>query len=265
MTKDNEDSEKYFQSSLQLALKNNISWKLLGSILDEMTPNLSKSKQVIKFLLEELEKMHLKLQENMAQIEVNDAIIEKTLDETIDSQEKASFNSIEHQKAEMGVEGDINQIENTKQMPNDDTEIYDDFPDILKAQADDKKENEEIENTEPFDLKQFYTFVASSEDKDDKTQNDILNRKLIEYQTKAKDQISISKKENPREKESFTTKGSLKIHEGIHSKEKHYECKTCKKRFVRSDHLKTHERIHSGEKPFKCKQCKKCFTQQSTL
>ena len=72
MTKNNEDIEKYFQSSLQLALRNKMSWKFLGLLLDEMTPNLAKSKQVIRFLLEELEKMHLKLQENLSNIEVNE-------------------------------------------------------------------------------------------------------------------------------------------------------------------------------------------------
>ena len=70
--KGNESNEKYYHSSLQLALRNEISWTLLGSLMDEMTPNLAKSKQVIRFLIEELEKMHLKLQESLAQIEVNE-------------------------------------------------------------------------------------------------------------------------------------------------------------------------------------------------
>ena len=140
MGKDSEDMEKYFQSSLQMALRNNISWILLGSILDEMTPNLAKSKQVIRFLLEELEKMHLKLQESLAQNNVNEteSMIDTTVDETLDSEETSE----EYRKADrekdiqemqdekMSEKGDIISITNDKEIVDDETEIDEDFSDV---------------------------------------------------------------------------------------------------------------------------------------
>ena len=42
---------------ITMALKNEISWKMLDLLLEELTPTLEKSKQVIKILLKELEKL----------------------------------------------------------------------------------------------------------------------------------------------------------------------------------------------------------------
>ena len=49
-----------------MALKNEISWKMLDSILEELTPTLDKSKQVIKMLLKELQALQSSLQKMKA-------------------------------------------------------------------------------------------------------------------------------------------------------------------------------------------------------
>ena len=49
---------------ISLALKKEISWSILSSLLDEMSSTLVKSKQVIKILLKELENLNLNANED---------------------------------------------------------------------------------------------------------------------------------------------------------------------------------------------------------
>ena len=52
-------NHKYF---ITLALKNKIDWSALKFIIESLTPTLEKSKEVNRFLLEELGKFHVKFQ-----------------------------------------------------------------------------------------------------------------------------------------------------------------------------------------------------------
>ena len=52
---ENVDTSTKIKCLIQMALKNEISWHTLHSIINELTPTLEKSKQIIKALLKEFE------------------------------------------------------------------------------------------------------------------------------------------------------------------------------------------------------------------
>ena len=55
--------QEYFKSSIQMALENKFHWTTLALILDQMTPTLSQSKELVKVLLSELQTLQEKHQE----------------------------------------------------------------------------------------------------------------------------------------------------------------------------------------------------------
>ena len=63
----------------------------------------------------------------------------------------------------------------------------------------------------------------------------------------------------------FSCKGSLKIHERIHTGKNLFECDKCGKRFTAKSNLEKHKMTHTGIKPYQCTQCSKSFNQSSNL
>ena len=59
----NENIKVDFRYFITSALQNKITWEVLDHFLNDLTPTLATSKQVIKVLLKELQKLHLELQE----------------------------------------------------------------------------------------------------------------------------------------------------------------------------------------------------------
>ena len=60
---------------------------------------------------------------------------------------------------------------------------------------------------------------------------------------------------------SYTTKGSLKIHmDAVHEGKTPHQCSICNYSYARESSLKTHiKAVHEGKKPHKCSICDRSF------
>ena len=73
----NSESVQDFKYLIGMALQNKISWKALGSLLDEMTSTLKKSKEVNKILLEQLQSLQVQWKIQTNEIEAGEVIQEE--------------------------------------------------------------------------------------------------------------------------------------------------------------------------------------------
>ena len=70
ISKDKIEYEAYYKHSIQMALENKFSWTTLASVLDQMTPTLAQSKDLVKVLLDVIQNQQKQYQE-LVQLEAN--------------------------------------------------------------------------------------------------------------------------------------------------------------------------------------------------
>ena len=94
---ENLENEKHFKNTIALALDKKLPWLRLASILDEMTPNLEETKQLVKVLLQELQAMQMILDQRPIEVHVPRVQIERI---QVSNCETESRTKLSHTKEE---------------------------------------------------------------------------------------------------------------------------------------------------------------------
>ena len=258
-----DDAKLRIGSFIESAIKKEISWITLASILNEMTNNLGKSKQVIEILLHTLQsKFHDDQIDNEEDIHKDF----ETKNEKLNAQEISEMENDEN---------GINHLEE-KDCDNFVCEFCDKVFSLNIAYKQHIKNHELMNNVEEF-KDNFYTFVGEKETEtistEDSTEVDTNDSKIVSIAISKKSNLTIKKKKNNGKKklqskiclEKVKHEGDLKVHESIHKEEKPYKCKICTRSFNDRSNFKRHEKLHASEKPHQCKTCSKTFIQLYNL
>ena len=268
-----------FHGLIEMAIKDQLSWLTLASVVDELTPTIAISKQVIKILVKELENLQSKLKQYQVKAS--------------STSEKLTF-MVQNEETKIEIKDKIDNYS------NDIIEIDQTDDETFEIEAQDFVRNNEEDYRYPkfscpkcdktfvisIALKKhlrghetlkkmmesgekLYTFVGDSIDQDDTVKEKYILGGIKDSDKEMKikksaDEGKTKTKCNTCSKE-FKHKKILKVHEIIHTGEVPFQCKTCKKRFNIKGNLTVHEKIHANKKEFHCKSCYKSFITKSKL
>ena len=262
------DSEADFDYSIKMALNYKVSWTTLALMLQDMTPTLKQSRQLVNVLLKQLQNLQEKFQ-NLAPNKITSIMEDEVCNESkeieiLDKEFSADNCSI----VEM-VEGyDSNELPESTTLDHETISEEDLEGEISET----KKETIRSDIPEDVNLDDFYFFVGNDDKEEindeaseiEQNNKDTENSKMTRLESNTVDSEE-KKLECSVCFKRFRQKGHLTVHQRTHTGEKPFECRICSKRFYQSIHLKRHERIHTGRKPFECKKCKKSFSQPNSL
>ena len=224
--------------------------------MENWTPTIEKSKEVVKVLLLELQALQTKLQQKSANEDFQNEITEYVLGDLNPSPQK-----------------ELESIRNNQQVVNQLSPVSN----VVKKEASETTDDSQIE------IKQ------ESPTKNDPISNETTNNQSLELKAAIKiEHQDVPKKLQLEETKHiylpvidplpagtsfqcltcsarFQSQEILTNHLKVHSEERPFNCRFCPKNFKRSNNLKDHEKIHTGEKPFRCETCGKCFVKRSDL
>ena len=258
------------QGLIKMAINEQLPWLTLASVLDELTPTITISKQIIKILLKELENLQSKLKEYQVKtgtkyeqltpmIRIRDEI--NFTNDVIEIDQADELLDLETQ--EFVRDEEENHVDPSFQCPKCD-KIFMFSIALTKHLESHETLKKLVENGET-----LYTFIGDYDiiDQNDTTkESDISNIvKHTNKEIKSKQSTDIRNQKSKTKikcntcSKEFNKKYDLKNHEMIHTGEVPFQCKTCNKRFNVKGNLTVHEKIHANKKEFHCKSCYKSF------
>ena len=265
-TKDTE--YEYF---IQLAILNEMPWKTLAFMLTDLTTTLDRSKQVIRVLVQELEKLASKLENEPINEEVTGTICTNENQVNVQTEDvKTNFGeneeNIEH----------FDHLDSENESITDDTEeqSYEEIDQLNESKVQTELYLSEENNVVfHFPADKFYEFIGNNEKPSPISSNDeeieLPNEEMTSNCESEEKQKEHDKNKSTIDGEKgkknscsfcgkfFPKKSCKERHERIHTGEKPFECKYCQRQFMVKGNMNRHERIHTGEKPFECKFCQK--------
>ena len=264
---------KIVSSMIKLVFKKDLSWENLATILDEMSSNLSNSKQIITILLQEMKDLHARIQGSQYEkitwdqhdisldFETNATELEEDIEEakrndegSERTQNEIDVDFLSDNKDLESFDGAMVMTEQNVQIANE--SLINDNDEFQHMEQIDELSEKDEELVKQFE-NQYYVFVGDEKTKEGKT-DDIqkIDKEICKTSKNFKCPICCK---------SYKKQKALKIHEKVHTGKRPYKCNYCQKSFKENTNLNSHERIHTGEKPFQCKECGNCFRQKEAL
>ena len=284
---------------IKMALEKKITWNMLAFFLNDLTPTLEKSKQVIEILLKELQMLQSKLEE----IEIDDKEIIEVLPEesvannvSIEADSVYDQTKLNHNKSNIRSEmnsfdGDQSGKDGIESDHDSSVEYTNEPKDLIEMNVNEIKFNIEgnvdsniisvenpttaVNDNEETEVASVYEKLALFSDEEINLEEKAKNMNCNDEDSveKVSKNETIDQNDEPKPMETEIVESGKKISEckicGIivkHLKvhmnvhsDKKPKCKVCNKTFSRPDNLKAHEKVHIVEKSFKCKSCSDCF------
>ena len=278
---------RYF---IKFALQNKITWNMLTFFIKDLTTDFVKAKEAIEILLEELQILHLKLQEKQHDYDNNDQEVEslsQSSDEISDNSgpnqatitDDLMASSIQSHDNTNPETSDINIMDDDVELNT----IYQDSSEDVKNEMlliDDFKEVNSDDEISDEGHDQMKDIVMNFETNETKwvTVNNLLKdeaedieaqitSEVLELSEQEVDPLEISRNSHAKQfsdeiREYPVTKPDSLIDQVKSKKiEERFKCKNCTKTFSSKGNLKMHENIHNEKHKFKCKTCSRvCYS-----
>ena len=223
---------RYFIHS---ALQKKMSWSTLTYFLNDLTPTLEKSREVVEILVKEIEKLAIKLDKLGIEIEK-----EQTKEKEMFDEVQAESETV-HQKT--SLIGDYNNYDSM--LADQDLESEEEFE---GENLFEEFNQEEFSEKDLFDDKdqekknELYTFVETDHENEYISSEN--EKEFNNMETASIDLPNKAKRSKTNICKIYLKKPKDLGIDSAQSKEKPLECKTCGKRFKLPTYLEAHEKIH---------------------
>ena len=223
---------RYF---IQSALQKKMSWSTLTYFLNDLTPTLEKSREVVEILVKEIEKLAIELDKLGKEIDEEQTKEEETFDDVQDQSEIVDQNvSLLEDDNNSDPEFADQDLESEEEFEGDSVLELSNQEDFVESKPFEEKE-QRIKN-------ELYTFVETGNKREDVTSEH--EKEYDNMEIASIDLPSKAKRSKTNICKIYLKKPTDLGIDNAHSKEKPSECKFCGKRFKLFAYLEAHEKIH---------------------